>query len=157
MSMVRTLPLLRGTGKLCSGMSLKWRQGGASLVSQNKQGSSLCRAPEAKALLLPIVGLCPMFQMCWRPCGAVPGSWEQTRAQLSVPKLSSLVYCVGHTESVCPQTLQSVYCVGESFPPLSSTQLRPCLTFPANLAGPWRTGNLGTALQLGPGFANFGV
>lgn len=74
-----------------------------------------------EALLLPVVGLCPMFQMCWRPCSAVPGSWELTRAQLAAP-----------------QTVQSDV-LSRRFriiPTSLITPLRPYLTFSANLAGP---------------------
>lgn len=95
-----------------------------------------------EALLLPVVGSCPMFQMCLRPCRAVPGSWEQTRTQLSAPQTLQPDVLSRRLRIISTSLIHTAESMSDLFCQLSWSMQS------------WRTGNMDTALQLGPGFQN---
>lgn len=95
-----------------------------------------------EALLLPAVGSCPMFQMCLRPCRAVPGSWEQTRTQLSAPQTLQSDVLSRRLRIISTSLIHTAESMSYLFCQLSWSMQS------------WRTGNMDTALQLGPGFQN---
>lgn len=89
-----------------------------------------------EALLLPVVGSCPMFQMCLRPCKAVPGSWEQTRTQLSAPQALQSDVLSRRLRIISTSLIHTAESMSDLFCQLSWSMQS------------WRTGNMDTTLQL---------
>lgn len=83
-----------------------------------------------------------MFQMCLRPCRAVPGSWEQTRTQLSAPQTLQSDLLSRRLRIISTSLIHTAESMSDLFCQLSWSMQS------------WRTGNMDTALQLGPGFQN---
>lgn len=95
-----------------------------------------------EALLLPVVGSCPLFQMCLRPCKAVPGSWEQTWTQLSAPQTLQSDVLNRRLRIISTSLIQTAASMSDLFCQLSWSMQS------------LRIGNMDTTLQLGPGFQN---
>lgn len=138
-------PSLEGQGSSALGcLSVMWRQGDFCLVSRNKQAGSLCRAPEVRNLFwcCQLQDRCPCFRCLWGHVVLCPSTGTKLGHNYLSPKLLSLMYWLWGSKS---------------FPPLSSSQLRPCLTSSANLTWYMQSrskGSTGTALQLGLSLPN---